>query len=518
MKALLQALREDHAEGTMDVEFRIDTRPVPAAPAGTDGSIERRAAKRETARAEGVKPDPPALDLYPDARTNFDRKAEALLPMLVVSSAAEPAPSQAPPARGIVDPEAPFVTYLPDHAVQSHFQTFRDGDGVVTARAFTHGGMITGLQGEGYCALRKLAEAMQGTRPLRPIVGVDAIERLIFDWVRARALVSDDTPMCARVLPGIESVVADVEVILPLFRVQLAAPVQIGRVSLRTVTPADFSRWESAAARGPNGPELSEQSRAGLLEQRKRMQGFAAATLVVRGERGHALEVAQAEAEEAVSLLRLFSPAMLFPSARSFCTLWGRRNMESTSYLVFEPTRASLAFGDHLEHKQGYIWRIDADRLRLMRREGFDALLHALYEGADTPYRDEIRSAVAMYAQSGLRSVPAERLLAVLIPLESFLLRTASEPIAENVAYRLAFAIGETVEERRRILEVARAVYVMRGAYVHHRKPITQLEEKETLRHFLEYAWRFFLGLGPQALRYRGRTEYLAALDERKVA
>jgi hypothetical protein len=58
----------------------------------------------------------------------------------------------------------------------------------------------------------------------------------------------------------------------------------------------------------------------------------------------------------------------------------------------------------------------------------------------------------------------------------------------------------------------------MRSAYLHHRTPIESLQQIETLREFMQYAWRFFLKLGIDVVsRYPDRPSFLAALDERKL-
>lgn len=509
MKELLRALLGDRDEPTVDIETRIDWEPPTAGAEGLGEAVEESAAQPASVR-NGAQ----AIELHPEARTNFDTKAESLLSTLI-SIPAEPVPGTGPAEDSAAEQ---IVTRLPDHAIPSKTTVFRDGEGIIVARSFVHDGMITGVQGEGYRTLRKLAEGMQRTPTLRLIVGVDALERLIFDWVRARVSGLTDMPMSAVVLSQVAALLAEFEVVLPLFRVQLAEPIQIGRVALRTITSADFTRWESAAARATDGAEASAHHRAFFLQERKKMQGFAAATFVVHGEHEHVLEVTREEAEQAVSILRLFSPAMLSPWARSFCALWGRENIESTAYLLFEPTRSSVVIGSHADTKQDFVWRIDADRLHLIRKQALDVLLQALYEGTATAFRDEIRSALVLYSQSALRSASTEKLLAILIPLESFLLRNPSEPITESISVRFAFAIGETLEDRERIVEVARAAYAMRSAYVHHGRRITSLEELETLREFMQYAWSFFLGLGHQASRYRDRIEYLTALDRRKLA
>lgn len=248
------------------------------------------------------------------------------------------------------------------------------------------------------------------------------------------------------------------------------------------------------------------------------MQGFAAVTMILRGVPDRVLEIAREESEAAVSSLRLFSPAILSPHARSFCTLWGRQNLESTSYLLFQAAQSGVIIGSHVDTPQNFVWRIDASRWRLIRQGAMDRLIEGLYEGGATAFRDEVKAALALYSQSALRSAPTEKLLAILIALESLLLRNQSEPITENIAVRLAFAVGETLEERKRIVEIVRAVYAMRSAYVHHLRQIKELEDLEKLREFMGYAWTFFLTVGTQASSYRERTDYLNSLDERKLA
>jgi hypothetical protein len=453
------------------------------------------------------------LELHPKAQENFNQKAEALLSLLVAGPAAD---VEAPPP-GAAGVQELFTTRLPDHAVRSDVTVLRDLEGTILARCFVHRDQIIGLKDEGYLALRRLAEGMQRVPALRSLIGVDVLEELIFSWLHARVTGSAGCPMSTEVLAHVAERLNEYDIILPLFRVRLPEAIQIGPALLRTISGSDFDRWETVADRS-DAPEHRARLQSALLEERKRMQGFAAATLTLRGEREHVLRVARNAAEEAVSLLRLFSPAMLSPRARSFCTLWGREMMQSTVALVFSPERRSLSFGEALETEQDFVWWITPERLRLIRVQALDSLVQALYESPKTDFRDEVRSALVLYSESAIRSAPAEKLLAVLIPLESLLLRSSSEPIAENISTRLAFAIGETLPERKRIAEITRAAYGMRSAYVHHRRQVEGVDDMETLRVFLQYAWRFFLGLGLQVGQYRERDEYLSALDDRKFA
>jgi hypothetical protein len=247
------------------------------------------------------------------------------------------------------------------------------------------------------------------------------------------------------------------------------------------------------------------------------MQGFAAAVLTVTGERERALEIALEEADRAAALLRLFSPAMLSPRARSFCAPWGRENIETSAYLMFDPAGAGLVVGQRMETDQDFVWRLDAARVRLLREHAIDALADRYSVGTVEGFAEEIRAALLLYSQAALRGTPTDKLLAVVLPLEAFLRRDENENVTETLALRLALAVGETRDERREIARVAKAAYGLRSRYVHHGKLVTSAQDIESLRAFLQIAWRFFMRLGlREVTRHRDRAAYLAALDDEK--
>ena len=502
MSRLLELLRADRDEPSIEFTFTADWQSN-----NTEAEPDQDVRSPESARLDSNQHEQP-IDLHPEARANFDLKAVSLLDEVVSS----------PLDSGLSEPTSPIraqqlAKQLPNHAVRAAVEVFRDSNSIVVARSFTNDGMITGLQGRGYSQLRRLAESLQRTAALRDIVSAAVLEQFIFEWVRDRVLGTTSSPMSDQVLASVSQELAEYEVILPLFRVELPDSIRIGRVTLRPITSDDFARWELAAGPG----RLSTDARAAFLHQRKIMQGFAAAAMRLTGEQQHVLETAKKEADEAVSILRLFSSAMISPRARTFCALFGRHNLESTSHLVADLNRLDVTLGSDLDSGNDYIWRLDVERLRIIREEALDELLQGLYDGRNTDFQREVRAALFLYSQSGLKSQPTEKLLTILIPLESLLLKNQSEPITENLAMRLAFAIGETLEDRKKIVEVVRSAYKFRSGYVHHLQQIDRDEDIQVLQEFMEYTWTFFLRLGKQTIRYKDRTEYLSDLDERKL-
>ena len=505
MNDLLDALLGDLGEFTQETNAHIDWQP-PAAGVHTPADLDTGAAER-VAPGRNAHPLP---ELHQKAREHFDAKAEALLGLLV-SSPATPSEASAEPRAG----DEQVVTRLPDHARLSETHVFRDGGGALAARAFTHNDHVVGLQRDGYRALRTLSEAMQGTAALRSVVGVESLEALIFDWIHTRVAGRTERPMSDVVLEELAARVAAFEAVIPLFRVELPEPLTVGRVTLRTVTAADFARWESATT--PDQPSGVAAHQRMFAEERRRMQGFAAATLTVVGESERALEVALEEADWAAALLRLFSPAMLSPWARSCCTPWGRENIEAPTFLLFDPGSPRLLAGRRMDTPHDFVWRLDAARVRLIRAGGFDALADRLFAREPSGFAEEVRAALLLYSQTALRATPTHKLMAALLPLESFLLRSESGPISEVLSLRLAHATGGPRDERKRTAVLAKKAYGLRSQYVHHGKKVAASADVETVREFLQLAWRFFLAVGlHEVSRYPDRQAYLAALDDQK--
>lgn len=509
MDALLQALQADLDEATINFRVRIPWDVEDSSGEGQQRSAPAASEEGSLTQPRGASP----LRLHPDASTNFDAKAEELLSALV-SLPDDEAP---PPPDPVPRDSQPVATYLPEHAIPESFRSFRDGEGHLIARCFTEGGMITGLQDEGYRALRRLAEAMQRTGPLRDAVSTDTVDELIFEWIRERVVGSTAEPMSPYVLDRVAMQVADYEAVFPLFRVQLPAPVQIGRVTLRTISGADFQRWNSALRH--HGADAEGLNHSPLGDARGELQGFAGAVLTLRGVPDHVIEVGREAAEEAVAMLRLFSPAILSPVARSFCALSGKAKLEATNYLLVRTDMAGVRWGATVNAETDFVWRIGSERLRLIRREALDALVQALFDKkATTAFAQEVRSALVLYSQSALKTTPTDKLLSILIPLESLLLKSSTEPIGDNIAVRLALAIGQSLDERKRIINITKDAYALRSAFVHHGKPIERIDDRATLREFMSYAWKFFVALGAEARVYRQREEYLGLLDELKLA
>lgn len=453
-----------------------------------------------------------SLQFHASAREHFDAKALALLSQ----NDSMPFIHELTDANTDSPDSGVIATPLPPNSIRQPIEVYHDVEGTVVARSFVEGEVINGLQHEGYRDLRRLAEAMQRTPALRTLCGVATIERLLFEWFRETVIARVPSSASDYILRRLEKKIWDHHLFYPIFRVAIPGVIQIGRVTLRTLAPDDLDGLEARARGSSPTPQTAHNTRYIFELARRKHQGFAIAEITLRGEAQHVLRIGRQEADQAVAILRLFSFAMISPKGRSFCTLHGRHNLESTVHFMLSSDGA-MAIGSDVDTEVEYVWRIEREFMSTIEPLLID-LVAAVYSDRPSEFTMEVKAALFLYSQSALRSDPAEKLLTILIPLESLLLRSQSEPITDNIAHRLAFAIGESLEERKRIVQISRSAYALRSAYVHHLKTIDKDEDLATMREFMEYAWEFFLTIGTSVNTYTDRSEFLTSLDDRKLS
>ena len=120
-----------------------------------------------------------------------------------------------------------------------------------------------------------------------------------------------------------------------------------------------------------------------------------------------------------------------------------------------------------------------------------------------------------MYSRNSVAVEPADKLVYILVGLESMLLRGENEPLAKNIGERLAFLVGESKEKRIAVKENAVEVYRHRSGFIHHGRSIKDLDVLST---FMLNAWTCFNILLVNMDRYQTKDQLIDWLEDRKMA
>lgn len=104
----------------------------------------------------------------------------------------------------------------------------------------------------------------------------------------------------------------------------------------------------------------------------------------------------------------------------------------------------------------------------------------------------------------------------ILVALESLLLKNDSEPIQQNIADRISFAIGKSADERREIVKNIKDIYNIRSKFIHH--GTTSFQNRALIQKFMNYAWLTFLFLVQQSHSFETKDKCIFALDHIKYS
>ncbi|QOX80701.1 hypothetical protein FY034_11325 [Trichlorobacter lovleyi] len=120
-----------------------------------------------------------------------------------------------------------------------------------------------------------------------------------------------------------------------------------------------------------------------------------------------------------------------------------------------------------------------------------------------------------IFARCATSKDPADKLVYILVALESLFLRNNTEPIQQNLAERMAFLIENNIESRRKVIRDVRNAYSIRSSFVHHGASI---DDFDALEKFMWHAWRAITVIISATKSIKTKEELLDHLDERKLA
>jgi hypothetical protein len=447
------------------------------------------------------------LTLHPEAQKSFDLRAAALVPKL--------ATIRAVPPQGLQTDVHVTATLSTDDVDNLVFLALDDSTGRPIPRSFpTKDGGEVGLLGTDFGEFGRLVEDFQRTKSIRPYLSKRFVADRVFAWIR-EAYAGVAGSMSERVVQDANSAIRRFAVWVPISDLVVEADWPFGRVLIRPLGRDVFDRIAIKMAGSAQSSEVKGAVERRVNRYRSKFQGRAAAVVVdIEAEPSHAIDTALALAQETADMVRIFHPSQFTPRARCHLDVAGQAPERTTTAFLFqgeelaqtdEATTNPSTFA--LGLSQASLMALEfqnlaklSDLLRIDDRTAFLAL------GLDTLRR---------YSRGVLATTEEDRLLYVLVAIESVLLRNDNEPIQQAIADRLAFFLETEASERQKTTHVVRAAYAARSGYVHHGRSI---KEEEDLAIFFNVAWTFFIRLIPMLQRFQTRDEFIKSIEDVKYA
>lgn len=448
------------------------------------------------------------LKLHPDAESNFNEKANNLITKL--------APEPKEMAQNHTDSFTPdiFVSQIINGKdIKGEIRLgLVDYAGNEVAKFFEHDNLNIGLIGESFKDLFRLAETMQRTNALRSLISIKLLTNLIFDWLRDNYKNVTNKSMTEYVISECEKLCQELEIWIPIALTHIQSETELGKIIIKIITKEKITHWQENIKVNSNEKDKKIQQYFGNV--RKKLQGLAAATIKLSAEPQRAKEIALEESEKSISLLRFFAPSMLLPEIVSYCTVLGKENLETIKYLAIKDDKL-LRITDEIVDKASQPWIINNEFISMIKNEGLDNLHNLLIDDQKSKFKETLLNSLLIYTKSCLHKDLSDKLIYILVALESILLKNENEPIQQNISERLAFFIARKINERKEIIKNVKRIYDLRSSFIHHAHSIDDIE---SLRVFMHNVWSFFHTLIKNIDNYTTKEHLIKTIEERKLA
>jgi len=450
------------------------------------------------------------FEVNAEAIRNFNEKSESLLLEL------RPHPQSMSTAQ-----QRPFKpeVFLSGTLTEKDFRAdptgnLMDSDQFPIAEYFVWKGKEVGLFEESFQMLQQLAENLGRIKPFRDRVGDKYLRKIFMEWAKGRYTgAAHSTELVAYLVARCKEDVTEQEVWTPIAYLSIEAEFRIGQVTFRPISEKIVDRWENSWLAG--GRASADDIRRRMRGIRKEVQGKAAAVVKLIAEPAYATELALAHTEESVNLLLFFSRGALSPKWVSYYRPLGRENVETVQHYSFRPGKDIPIINKRIFGVIPEPWLLSIGEIEHIKPLGLNQMDALLDQGNNSTFRQELRDALFMYSRCAVAKEPADKLVYVLVCLESLLLRDRSEFITQNISERLAVVLGRSLEERKRIIANVKEAYDLRSRLLHHGKPLKDLK---SLKEFMVSAWTFLFKIIKNWQRYPSKIDLINEIDDLKLS
>jgi hypothetical protein len=450
-----------------------------------------------------------SVGLHPAASENFNRKASELVSLVrEYKSPSDDVPKTAP--------DFYVEQKLTEKDVIGEIELgLADSFGVSVGRLFPHQGRQYGLYDEAFQTFSAFVTQVQQVNDLRDVASQTFVADKTFAWVRAEFSKGSHDPYCQHLLKELNASVSECEICVPIPFTSIQTELVVGKTTFRNVDGKTITEWISSLTRRDQSPGAAADFAEYEKKLRREWQGYAAGYFTCLAEPKRAAELAFYHLGRSLSVLRLYSPANHFPEIVSGAYEYGRRMAESKTYLMWHNRAQSFQHHDELMDLT-LRWAIGNELIDIMKNNDLDLFSSLLNLEKPNNFQKELADAIVIYSKNTLKRDLFDKLLYILVALEMILVRDSNEPIQQNLADRIAFAIRKDVPGRMSVVENVKKIYSIRSRFVHH--GIASYGELSEIGTFMQHAWEMMRSLVRNSGNFTSRIECIDGLDRLKYS
>ena len=280
------------------------------------------------------------------------------------------------------------------------------------------------------------------------------VENAFIDWSMQQFDVAGQA-FAATLSTAARSAVTTIEVWAPIANMEVEEGFDFGPVRIEPITSAVM---ENLRARAPSPPPDQEEQVSQLFEKlRQEIQGYAAVVVSMEAEPKLAKERGLRLAQDAVGLLRFFSPAAAKSFLFSPVALVGAEYIPTSKLIVLREGGFSLSHGVLPKHVE--YWRLPKQKISELKSGLMDTAASLTFSEGLSEFALVVRASLLTHSKGATLVDPLDRLRNCLSALEGVLLKHEMEPRAHSIANRMSFLLARGEANREPVKQVVRQIY-----------------------------------------------------------
>ena len=360
-----------------------------------------------------------------------------------------------------------------------------NGFGQQRARYFIVNDIPIGLDEEAYGLFEQFAENLYENKEINSVLSLEFVKDCAFSWFEKqyKGQISRDDKFITFLTEKAEKEIRNYKISIPISFISIQQPFKVGNVIFEYFKTSFFDEYlahsKAIYEKSPNFDESDFKMYEVRL--RKKYQGVVFAFMNVTAEKSKSIEIVKAETEKALMVLRFLSETAFLPGIPCYFGIMGQTNLPEKYYFIFEDHFPEIQQG--VDESRNYIWSISDRQLSLLKKIGLDQASDLITKENRSDLENILMTSMSLFSRSLTSRDFQDKIVYMLVAVETLLLQNESEPIQSNIGIRLAFLTKSDVEGRRRTKELIRNAYKIRSSYIHHGKTKYDMDLLQELQH-----------------------------------
>ncbi|HWZ04514.1 MAG TPA: hypothetical protein VNX40_12945 [Mucilaginibacter sp.] len=363
-----------------------------------------------------------------------------------------------------------------------------------------------GFNEQGFLEICKIVSNIQKDKMFYLTISERFLSDIIFEWTIDKFIRKKDVrSLSDHVIQHCNEEAQLFNVYIPILYLEADFQFVIGMVSFSYISDEYINSLAT---------KIEESFRSGYVETLGNYKGQIFAICCIEAEKEKAIEIAVQQTTNAIDTLRIMSPTVQLPELPCYFDLDLRNIHQISSYVLTQPL-SNLQGVSVVTNSKPKPFIIEKTSWEVINREGLkfvhDFLLKTLHE--KTELEALILNSISNFSKAIATLNLHERNVQLFTVLESLLLPGEDVPIIDSIVKYLPKLVTTDLEQRKLIITVAKEMYSVRSAMVHHAKKKTF--KIDSIRIIQVCCRGLILSLIKLSFTKKTKTEILKEIDDR---